>query len=185
MPYGRQLRGVGLGLVPDTSVYGDSWAGQDHAARQAAQDDDVAGNGIFDGPGAPPTAHAGSGVFESHFGLPGYLYREVPTQPSEVLDTTTGMPIVYQPNAGGSWYEDVRETYAPFDRETPRLYATQPVMQSRRVPEVSRTTPMSGFGEAVAAPTMDSVKPYLPWVLGGALVGVGVAYLMKELGHGR
>ena len=98
MPYGRQLRG--FGMLPDSPAYGDTWSGNDPDLADAAQADDVAGNGIFDGAGAPPTAHAGSGVFESRFSLPGYLYREQPTEPSEVRDTTTGMPVVYQPDAG-------------------------------------------------------------------------------------
>lgn len=175
MPYGRQLRG--LGLVPDTSVYGDSWAGEDAAVRQAQQADDVAGNGIFDGPGAPPTAHAGTGVFASNFSLPGYLYREEPTEPSEILDTTTGLPVVYQPGPA-SWYADTRETYRPFDLEMPRLYSQSPVMRPRGV----------GLGTVPSGSTVGTkVAGWLPWVMAGVaagvLLGFGRAYVRSRRGY--
>jgi len=179
MPYGRQLRG--FGLVPDTSVYGDTWAGGDPAMVGAAQADDVAGNGIFDGPGAPPTAHAGSGVFESSFSLPGYLYREQPTQPSEIRDTTTGMPVVYQPNAGGSWYDDTRDAYRPFDLETPRLYSTHGGNPPKLLPAVraERVNPVSGFGE-VQMPSSDTLKALAMWGALGVAVAVAVQMVRKS-----
>lgn len=181
----------GLGMLPNTQTYGDTWSGGDPAMKDAAEQDDIAGNGIFDGAGAPPTAHAGSGVFESRFSLPGYLYREQPTMPSEVRDTTTGMPIVFQPNAGGSWYEDTREAYRPFDLETPRLYTTQrPGALQRAIPEIPLSVPpafrpapaLKGFG------TVDfgsAVTTYGPWLALGALAGLLLAYFSKRRGGGE
>ena len=146
MPYGRQFRG--FGGLPTTTEYGDSWAGDDPALRDAVQADDVVGNGIFDGPGAPPTAHAGTGVFESKFSLPGYLYREEATRASEVLDTSTGSPIIYQPNAGGSWFSDTAQSYRSFDRESPRLYTDQPRLRAKHVAEVIQP-PSGGVAPAI------------------------------------
>ena len=194
-PYGRSLRG--FGAVPDTSEYGDTWAGQDEALRQAAIDDDTVGNGIFDGPGAPPTAHAGTGVFASSFSLPGYLYREQPGKPSEVVDTTTGAPMVYQPNAGGSWYEDTYESYHPFDVEVPRMYSNDPVFPPKAMggfgayhavnsanasqiagPVFARG--IAGFGATdPAAASADKTGQYVRYALGGVLVGAALALAMK------
>ena len=113
-PMGRSLRG--LGLLPTVSKY------QDKALKGTSAEDDVVGNGIFDSERAPATAHAKTGVFESRFSLPGYVYRERPTHPGEIVDTTTGNPLVYLPNAGGSWFDDVADTYRSFDSEVPRYY---------------------------------------------------------------
>jgi len=177
MPYGRQLRG--FGLLPDASpAWGDTWAGNDPAVNEAAQADDVAGNGIFDGPGAPPTAHAGSGVFESKFSLPGYLYREQPTEPSEIRDTTTGMPVVYMPDAGGSWYDDVRDEYRSFDRQTPRLYSQQPYRLPKLIPAVR--IPTAGLGES-EGPTSDQMKAWAMWGLLGAFSALGITLLVRSL----
>lgn len=164
MPYGRNLRG--LGLVPDTLNYGDTWSGHDPAVRTAAQDDDVAGNGIFDGAGAPPTAHAGTGVFASNFSLPGYVYREQPTEPSEVRDTTTGLPIVFQPGAS-NWYDDMRETYRPFDLEVPRYYAQKPALPVKS---------LKGLG---ADPGIgDQIKAWAPWVAAGVVATFAIKFLI-------
>lgn len=187
MPYGRQLRG--FGLLPDASpAWGDTWAGNDPAVNEAAQADDSVGNGIFDGPGAPPTAHAGSGVFESTFGMPGYLYREQPTQPSEIRDTTTGMPVVYQPDAGGSWYDDTRDAYRPFDLETPRLYDQRPLSRQKMVPAVRlphmmppvRIPALTGFGE-VEVPSADKFKAWAMWGLLGAFSALGVTLVLRSM----
>lgn len=132
------------------------------------------------GEGSPPTAHAGSGVFESKFSLPGYLYREQPTQPSEVRDTTTGMPVVYQPDAGGSWYDDVRDAYRPYDVETPRLYDQSPVMPQKMVPAVrlKRTSPVSGLGEF--AMTSEVAKAVGTWAAVGAMAAFGGLLIYKS-----
>lgn len=62
--------------------------------------DDVQGAGVFDSPGVTgPNLHAGAGVFEARFSLPGYLARERMFMASEVRDVTTGRPIVPVPNS--------------------------------------------------------------------------------------
>jgi hypothetical protein len=166
------MRGVeSLGALPDSPWHSDSWAGGDLAAQQAAMDDDVAGNGIFDGPGAPPVQNAGNGVFEARYAEPGYLYRERLGRPSGVLDQTTGEPIIFNPNAGGSWHEDVLRTYRKWDVETPRYYNSQarPHFQS--------------FGQAPAEE--DQMKEYAPYAIGGFLAGVAAAMLYKQYKKGE
>lgn len=160
MPYGRQMRGMdGIPAGP----YHDSWAGKDLAVQEAAIADDNVGNGVFDGPGSPPTAHAGSGVFESNFSLPGYLYREHPGKPSEVLDQTTGKPIIYNSNAGGSWHEDFLRTYRRFDQETPRYYSDPPYVQPEGLGETFGSDPttkyaVAGLAVGVAAGILWSMR---------------------------
>jgi len=176
MPYGRNLRG--LGLVPDSTFHQDTWSGDDQAVRDAAQADDVAGNGVFDGAGAPPTAHADTGIFASSYALPGYLYREQPTEPSEIRDTTTGMPVVYQPGPA-NWYSDMRETYRPFDLEVPRLYAQTPAIQPVSLRGLGADPPATNWA--------DAAKAYAPWVLigGGVALAVMVALKYFSGGSGR
>ena len=172
-PYGRQLRG--FGMLPHSFAHGDTWAGSDPSLLAAAEADDSVGNGIFDGAGAPPTAHAGSGVFESHFAMPGYLYRERPTSPSEIRDTTTGMPVVYMPDAGGSWYDDVVDAYRSFDRETPRLY-------QRGRPVMKVLPSLMGLGES-AAPTSstDTLKVWALWGAMGMMAALGATLAYKSI----
>lgn len=169
MPYGRQMRG--LGGIPDNPWYSDSWGGYDAIKSQANIDDDTVGNGIFDGPGAPPVQHAGSGVFEARYSEPGYLYRERLGKPSEVLDQTTGEPIIYHPNAGGSWHEDVLRTYRKFDVETPRYYSSGPYVPS----PIDNPPVAPGVGQ-----TPSDESEYIPYAIGGLLVGVAAAVIYKH-----
>lgn len=71
-----------------------------------ADADDVNGNGIFDAPGTHGNVHPDDGVFSDREGLPGYIAREKPFQPSEVLDVTTGQPMMYVP--GNAFMMDPR-----------------------------------------------------------------------------
>lgn len=68
--------------------------------------DDVNGNGIFDAPGTHGNVHPDSGVFADRKSLPGYIDRERMFQPSEVLDVTTGEPVMYVP--GNAFQMDPR-----------------------------------------------------------------------------
>ena len=154
---------------------------QDPSVAAANADDDVVGNGIFSGPGAPATTHAGTGIFAGHFAVPGYLYREQPTQPSEIIDTTTGAPIVYQPDAGGSWYEDVVDAYRSFDLETPRPYL-QNWDGNRFMPSVQGS--QFGFGaDPVAA--QNATTEYAKYVAGGLMIGAAVALIWQMTKHKR
>ncbi len=68
--------------------------------------EDVSGNGVFDPPGAAQQVHADAGIFGDRWNFPGYLARERMFAPSEVLDITTGNPVVYIP--GNSFMLDPR-----------------------------------------------------------------------------
>lgn len=179
MPYGRQMRG--LGATNLSPYHRDSWSGEDPAVQMAADDDDSVGNGIFDGEGAAPVQHAGSGVFEARYAEPGYLYRERMGEPSESVDTTNGNPIVYHSNAGGSSHEDFLRTYRQFDLETPRWYgrADRGVKPTDIAPTPPAATPPStpvtvaGFGQTLGT----GAATYVPYAIGGVLIGVAVGML--------
>lgn len=71
-----------------------------------ADADDVQGNGIFDASNTHGNIHPDAGVFADRENLPGYLAREKFFQPSEVIDVTTGQPIMYVP--GNAFMMDPR-----------------------------------------------------------------------------
>lgn len=90
--------------------------------------DDVSGNGVFDQPGARPNIYPDAGVFGGRYGLPGYIDREVSYKLSEVIDATTGRPVVYVP--AGAVSMDSAAQVAHIERgmyEPPR-----PVLDSQR-----------------------------------------------------
>jgi hypothetical protein len=163
------------------AYYQDSWSGDDLAKLNASHADDTVGNGIFDSLAAPPVQHAGNGVFEARYSEPGYLYRERLGRPSEVLDQTTGNPIIYHPNAGGSWHEDVLRTYRKWDVETPRYYSGPPYTQIQAPlgadDTESEDKPLSPSG------TSDTAK-YAPYAIGGLLLGVAAAMVYKQYKKG-
>ena len=178
----------GLGAVPQSRYHHDSWSGDDPAVLEADELDDSVGNGVFDGAGAAPIQHAGNGVFEAHYAEPGYLYRERMGEPSEVIDATTGNPIVYHPNAGQSSHEDILRTYRRWDQETPRYYGP---MRSRQPGSVlTRSTanaatppasisPLKGLGQSLT----DS-SSLLPYAVGGLLLGVAAGILYTSMKKG-
>jgi len=137
----------------------DSWAGDDEEVIIAANNDDTAGNGIFDSASAPPVQHAGNGVFEARYSEPGYLYRERLTEPGATVDSRTGTPIVTVP-AGTSWPSEIAEAYRPWDRETPRYYG-----------------PLSGLGQI---PTMEGRSP-VEYAIAGLILGAAVAVVQRVM----
>ncbi len=73
---------------------------------EAEQNDDVLGSGIFDPERRPGTANTDTGVFTSHYSLPGYLAREVPfTTSQDVTDLTDNASIVSVPGGGMAYVE--------------------------------------------------------------------------------
>lgn len=89
--YTRQLAGTGIEVQDEQTDQG--WAKNELDVY--AEKDDVQGNGVFDPPGTEPNIYPDAGVFANRNGLPGYLARERMYQPSEVVDSTTGRPVVY------------------------------------------------------------------------------------------
>lgn len=158
MPYARQLRG--LGMVSNSPYHTDHWAGGDKVVNEANMIDDSVGNGIFDGPGAAPIQHAGSGLFESNYAEPGYLYREQMTRPGAVVSTQTGDQVMFRPGGGG-WNEDMASTWRPYDAEVPRYYG-------------------AGATDSTADPDKKPAS-MAQWAVAGLIVGVAAALMVGTL----
>lgn len=62
-----------------------------------AEADDVVGNGVFDPHGSHGNVHPDQGIFQDHQSIPGYMERDKFYTPSEVVDVTTGKPVMYVP----------------------------------------------------------------------------------------
>jgi hypothetical protein len=107
--HGRYLSGV-EGFSGDSV---DGGTGTDPVYESEALDelenqDDVFGSGIFDKPGRGPTANQSMGVFASHYGLPGFVAREVPfTVSKDITDITDNADVVMVPG-GGMTFAEVR-----------------------------------------------------------------------------
>ena len=68
--------------------------------------DDVLGSGVFDPFRRPGTANTNTGVFTSHYSLPGYDARAIPfTVDSDVTDLTDDASIVHVPGGGMAYVE--------------------------------------------------------------------------------
>lgn len=88
---GRQLAGVDMQNAEPIVDYANE-------LDTLAAADDVVGNGLFDPPGAHGNVHPDQGVFADNLSLPGYVDRDHFYAPSEVLDATTGRPVMWVPS---------------------------------------------------------------------------------------
>lgn len=118
MVRGRYLAGLGqddvpVSLAPDIraspgeygaasvpSADGPEYKDYPNELETLAELDDIQNNGIFDPPNSHGNIHPDAGVFAGRFSLPGYLARERFFRPSEVIDATTGDPIMFVPGNG-------------------------------------------------------------------------------------
>jgi hypothetical protein len=91
--YGRHL--AGFGEVQDEAAEPDYTLNE---LRIMAEMDDVNGNGVFDQPGTRPNLYRDAGIFAGRYSIPGYIDREVTYRESEIIDATTGRPVVYVPS---------------------------------------------------------------------------------------
>lgn len=155
---GRPVRGASL--APNSPFNRDSWAGNDEETIVVMDEDDTAGNGIFDSRSAPAVQHAGNGVFEARYSEPGYLYRERLTEPGTITDVRTGTPIISLP-AGTSWPSEIAEVYRSWDNETPRYYGRR------------------SLGE-VLPPSISQASP-VEYAIAGLILGASLAVIKRVL----
>lgn len=142
--HGRYLSGVddmteGNAMNPDD----DSLERDQHRDVYDAEDnDDVLGSGIFDPYDRPGTANTNTGVFTSHYSLPGYLAREVPfTTSTDVTDLTDDASIVSVPGGGMAYVEGYGHLLGPasFGPQPPSPYLRPAPPTSRDQGYVSLT----------------------------------------------
>lgn len=96
--YGRRLAGLGVDVQDESADPG--WASNE--LELLAEMDDVQNNGVFDPPGTHPNIHPDAGIMAARFSLPGYHAREVPFSKTEIVDATTGRPVIAVPSGAVS-----------------------------------------------------------------------------------
>jgi hypothetical protein len=155
-----------------------------------AEADDVQGNGVFDPAGTQGNIHPDYGVFADHMNMPGYLVRDQFYQPSQVIDGTTGNPVMYVPGGAVAIDQSQLDTI----RERQLLWELPPGVSPQGVtyPEVSDgggdwipqefATAINGLG--ADAPSSDAQRSKFGIVAGFAIAGVAIgifaATLMKK-----
>ncbi|NIV54054.1 MAG: hypothetical protein GWN53_19660 [Gammaproteobacteria bacterium] len=142
--------------------------------------DDVQGNGVFDAPGTHGNIHPDSGVFSDRESLPGYVARERPFAPSEVLDVNTGKPVVFVP--GNAFYLDPR---TPWVMDELKLYEPgmpstggQGVAQRSTVVPDQPGWPVSGVG--AAEQRKKTTNMVIMAALGGLSIGLVAGIVSKR-----
>lgn len=148
--WGRNLAGLGaddmrsLTAEPHIKDYANE-------LNLLAAADDVQGNGLFDPPGSPGNIHADYGVFVDHESLPGYVVRDQFYRPSQVIDGTTGEPVMYVPSGAVAIDETQLATFQQLNElyEVPPGVAPfnpgHPEVESEVVP-TEYAWPISGLG---------------------------------------
>lgn len=160
--YGRQLAGLGSetphGGHAERALPGTTSS----ELALLASEDDIQGDGIFDPFATEPNNYPDAGVFADRLALPGYIVRDPMYAPSEVLDATTGRPVVYV-NAGAVSMDSAAQIAylerGAYRRPEPVIQGqedaptamdvTANVMQGRsRIPGTSAAQAYAGLGRA-------------------------------------
>lgn len=161
-----------------------------------AEMDDVQGNGVFDPHGSHGNIHPDEGVFADHQNLPGYLVRDQYYAPSQVIDGTTGEPVMFVPGGAVAIDQSQLDTY----RERQLLWELQPGLSPEPVtsPDGGDTWipaeyswPVSGVGAdaTVSPPGSDPAslspgsqpKSRVPLIASFAIVGVAVGLFVATI----
>lgn len=153
-----------------------------------AELDDVQGNGIFDPAGSQPNIHPDEGIFGDREGLPGYIAREQPFAPSEVIDINTGKPVMYVPGNAfmmdprTQWMLDEAKLYEPGLPTTGgHAVAQQSTVQPN---QPGWTVPLMGLGQNNNNNNNNAKEetPAVTWVAvvaAGLGIGALIAWGMK------
>jgi hypothetical protein len=142
--------------------------------------DDSAGNGVFDAPGTRPNNYPDAGVFASSFAFPGYLARERFWEKSEIIDGTTGRPVIYVPGGAVSMDSAAQVAFIESNRFKPPTpfidqYGEEPVPDESTVNIMQHAIPVTqnSVGEF-------STGQKLALTLAIAGVAVGAAYALTR-----
>jgi hypothetical protein len=140
--------------------------------------DDVEGNGIFDAYNTHGNIHPDAGVFADAASLPGYLAREKFFQPSEVIDVTTGQPVMYVP--GNAFMLDPRSDAALAERALyipglPETGGEQTAMRSTVIPDEAAWA----VGETVPYEAASKTNMFLVAAIAGLAIGGFAALMVK------
>jgi hypothetical protein len=186
--HGRNFSGLGV-----TNMMSADRGLQDYPNELdlLAEMDDVQGNGVFDPHGSHGNIHPDEGVFADHENLPGYLVRDEYYAPSQVIDGTTGEPVMYVPGGAVAIDQSQLDTY----RDRQLLWEIPPGMSAehREAPPDGETWipheyswPISGIGEEISPPGSDTAslpgqKSKVPLIASFAIIGVAVGVFVATL----
>jgi hypothetical protein len=171
--WGRNIAGLGADDMNDVPTADEGIRNYPNELNLLATADDVQGNGIFDPEGSHGNVHPDEGVFSDHESLPGYIVRDRFYQPSQVIDGTTGQPVMYVP-AGAVAIDAAQRDALEMRRnlwELPPEYNPNPVtgpgFASTWIPS-EYAYPVSGMGQEPAGATAGQK------LFGAAVVGVAL-----------
>lgn len=155
-----------------------------------AEADDVQGNGVFDPHGSHGNIHPDYGVFADHQNLPGYIVRDQFYQQSQVIDGTTGEPVMYVPSGAVA----IDQAQADTIRERQLLWELPPGVSPQEttspdwadgggdwIPQ-EWSNPVSGLGDDAVAPAPAGVQAgvFAGFAIMGIAVGIFAATVMKR-----
>lgn len=180
--WGRNIAGIGNTPSADEGI--KTYASE---LSSLAEADDVQGNGVFDPHGTQGNIHPDYGVFADHENLPGYLVRDQFYQPSQVIDGTTGEPVMYVPGGAvaidQSQFDTIRERQLLW--ELPPGVSPQGVTHPQNadgggdwIPQ-EYSDPISGLGADDAAPR-SKAGLVAAFAIAGVAVGIFAATIWKR-----
>jgi hypothetical protein len=162
--HGRWLAGPGNTAVQDENSVPASAVNELALLSEA---DDVRGNGVFDPQGTEREIHPDAGIFATHYDFPGYLARERTYAKSEVLDATTGRPVVFVNSGAVSMDSAAQVAYLEKDQ-----YGTPtPLIRDEGV---HRMPPQSTVNVRVRPDAIGAID-WTPWKWIGASAALGLA----------
>lgn len=185
--WGRNLSGLGASDMQDMPSADEGIRDYPNELNLLSAADDVQGNGIFDPEGSHGNVHPDTGIFADHESLPGYIVRDRFYQPSQVIDGTTGDPIMYVPS--GAVAIDAAQRVALERRrnlwELPPEFNPNPVTGPPEadtwIPQ-QYALPVDGLGQVVpanGAPATTGQK-LVALAIVGAAVGLLAATMRKK-----
>jgi hypothetical protein len=183
----RGARGRNIAGLGDNSMNADieikSFANE---LDLLAEQDDVQGNGLFDPAGTQGNIHPDYGVFADHQSLPGYLVRDRDYSPSQVLDGTTGEPVMYVPGGAVAIDQSQLDTV----RERQLLWELPPGVSPQRVTQPAdgeswipqeQSWPISGLGAETAPGAQSSRFGIVAgFAIAGMAIGIFAATIMRK-----
>ena len=167
--YGRHLAGAEKPVGSDTEP-----AYALNELRLMDELDDTDGNGIFDPDGSRPNNYPDAGVFAASYSFPGYLARERFWEESEIVDQTTGRPVVYVPSGAVSMDSAAQIAFLEAQRYRPPrpvldTYTEEPVLDESTANIYQNPVPIA----PPAAPAVGALGPGSKLLLALAVAGLG------------
>lgn len=176
--HGRHLAGLN-GVQMDSADEGIKDYPNELDALQIA--DDVNGNGMFDPAGSHGNVHPDYGIFADHESLPGYVARDKFYTPSEVIDATTGAPVMYVPSGAVSIDHAQQQAFNNL-----LLWELPPGVnpyKAHDVPDMSMVTPWEAalpIGQTPADEPASPMNMFLVAGIAGLSIGLVAALMWKR-----